>query len=121
MSRFKKVNPFYTRKRWRDKAARIKRRDSYLCQEALRYGKTLEADVVHHIYPLDEYPELAYASWNLLSLSDKYHNAMHDRKTNKVTELGKQWQHRKRIEFAAFMATRKPPDSPPSSQNRDLA
>lgn len=113
MSRYKKVNPFYTNRKWRSKAARIKRRDKYLCQEALRYGQTLEADVAHHIYPLDEYPELGYVSWNLIALSDKYHNGMHDRKTNKITELGKQWQHRRRIEFSAFMADRKASDSTP--------
>lgn len=70
-----------------------------MCQESKRYGKTVPATTVHHIYPLEYYPELACVDWNLISLSDKQHNAMHDRVTHELTELGKQWQERRRKEF----------------------
>lgn len=84
----KEVNPFYKSKKWRDKRERILRRDSYQCQEAKRYGRILPAETVHHIFPLEEWPEFAMASWNLISLSNAEHNAMHDRNTNTLTEKG---------------------------------
>ena len=84
----------YNSKRWRRKAEYIKRKYGYLCQESLRYGKRVEAEMVHHIYPVDEYPEYAYADWNLLPLSNKQHNRMHIRETRELTPLGKAWQRR---------------------------
>jgi len=93
------TNPFYKTNKWERKRAVILRRDKYLCQESRRYGKSVPAKTVHHIYPLEDYPELALVDWNLVSLSDKWHNAMHDRTTRKVTELGKQWQERVRDKF----------------------
>ena len=44
--------------------------------------------MVHHIYPVDEYPEYAYCLWNLISLSQSMHNTLHDRNTNKLTAEG---------------------------------
>lgn len=85
---------FYKTPKWRKKRKRILRRDEYLCQESARYGKTVPATSVHHIFPFEKYPELALVNDNLLSLSDECHNAMHDRVTGEVTELGRQWQQR---------------------------
>lgn len=93
------MTDFYKSKRWKRKRAVILRRDEYLCQESKRYGRSEPATTVHHVFPLQQYPELALVEWNLVSLSDKQHNAMHDRITNEVTALGRQWQDRKRIEF----------------------
>lgn len=70
-----------------------------MCQESKRYGKTELATTVHHIYPLEFYPELAFEDWNLISLSDKQHNAMHDRVTHELTALGQAWQERVRSKF----------------------
>lgn len=63
------------------------------------------------IYTLvEEYPELTYADWHLISLSDGKHNKMHDRCTNKITELGRQWQERVKDVFGnrrmQFLATK---------------
>lgn len=85
---------FYATKRWKLKRAHILRRDKHLCRESLRYGIHEDADTVHHIYPLDDYPEYALEDWNLISLTGERHNKMHDRKTRQLTELGKQWQRR---------------------------
>lgn len=85
---------FYHSKAWRKKRAKILRRDKHLCRESLRYGKRVDATTVHHIFPLEQYPELALEDWNLVSLSTERHDAMHDRKTGAVTELGRQWQRR---------------------------
>lgn len=65
-----------------------------MCRESKRYGKTTAATTVHHIFPVEHYPELALVDENLLSLSESRHNAMHDRTTGEITELGKQWQEK---------------------------
>jgi len=81
------MNIYHT-KRWKRKREHILKRDNYLCQESKRYGKRVDADTVHHIYPVEEYPEYAFCDWNLISLTHDKHNAMHDRTTNKLTVLG---------------------------------
>ncbi|WP_419877738.1 HNH endonuclease [Brevibacillus centrosporus] len=83
---------FYKSRKWKRKRSAILRRDEYMCQESKRYGKTEPATTVHHIFPLEDYPELALVDENLLSLCDKRHNTMHDRTTGEITELGKYWQ-----------------------------
>lgn len=92
----------YKTRRWLRKREAILRRDGYLCQESKRYGKSVEATTVHHIYPVEQYPELAFEDWNLISLSEAMHNAMHDRLTGEVTERGKYWQERVRPQFEAW-------------------
>ena len=84
----------YDNKRWKKKREKILKRDGYLCRESKRYGKRVEATTVHHIYPVEEYPEYAWCDWNLVSLSLTKHNAMHDRKTNELTSLGREWMFR---------------------------
>lgn len=96
----------YKATRWLKKRERILRRDEYMCREAKRYGKAEPATTVHHIYPVEFYPELAYEDWNLISLSGKWHNAMHDRETHELTELGKQWQERVRPRYEEWVAKR---------------
>lgn len=85
---------FYTSRRWRRKQARILRRDGFLCQESKRYGQMVEATTVHHIWPLEDYPEYALEDWNLVSLCADKHNQMHDRKTRRLTQLGERWRER---------------------------
>lgn len=89
----------YKSKRWHNTRSRILRRDGYICQYSKRYGKVVPATVVHHIYPADQYPELAFEPWNLISLSASAHNKMHDRNTNVITETGRQLQDRVRLEY----------------------
>ncbi|MCY9510607.1 HNH endonuclease [Paenibacillus larvae] len=85
---------FYKTTLWKQKRSKILRRDEYLCQECKRYGKSVLATTVHHIHPLEQRPGLAIVSWNLVSLCQQCHDKMHDRTTNVLTELGKQWQER---------------------------
>ena len=61
-----------------------------MCQVSLQEGRHIEANTVHHIFPADDYPEYQYCGWNLISLSANVHNAMHDRSTGKLTELGRE-------------------------------
>jgi|SRR5690625_1940848 len=88
---------FYKTKRWRKKREVILRRDEYRCRECRRYGKTTEATTVHHIYPLEDYPQYKLTDDNLISLCNKCHEAMHDRYTGKLTSLGMAWKRRTKI------------------------
>ena len=87
----------YKDKRWRDLAARAMRRDGYMCQLSKRYGKQVPAELVHHIYPVDEYPEYGYYLWNLISLSNAEHNKLHDRDTGELTAAGVALMRRTKI------------------------
>lgn len=90
----KQTNPFYKSKKWIRKREVILKRDQYKCRQCKRYGKTTAASTVHHINPLERYPELKLTTWNLLSLCGSCHDKMHDRKTNQLTALGREWQER---------------------------
>ena len=70
------------------------RRDGYECQISLRYGKHVEADTVHHIFPADKYPEYEWEPWNLISLSREIHNKMHIRDTQELTAEGRKLMER---------------------------
>lgn len=85
---------FYKTKQWIKKRAIRLRKDDYLCQECKRYGKTTQANTVHHVYPLEDYPRYRLAIWNLLSLCNKCHNSMHDRFTNELTKKGLRWKEK---------------------------
>lgn len=78
----------YGSERWKKKRELILRRDGYQCQISKRYGKMIPATVVHHIYPAEDYPEFQWQNWNLISISQAVHNALHDRYTGKLTKEG---------------------------------
>lgn len=96
------TQPFYRSKQWKRKRAKILRRDEYMCQQSKRYGKTEPASPVHHIFSREEYPELELEDWNLVALSDKWHNAMHIRGSHEMTDVGLEWQERKKKEFINY-------------------
>ena len=78
----------YQSRKWDRVRARILRRDKYICQVSKRYGKIIEANLVHHIFPVDDYPEYQWEEWNMISVSKAVHNRLHDRTTNKLTKEG---------------------------------
>ena len=84
----KEHDPFYDSPRWRRLRSAILKRDGYLCQLSKRYGKRVEANVVHHIFPRDKYPQYQWEPWNLISLSIAKHNNLHDRNTDDLTDEG---------------------------------
>lgn len=96
----------YKNKQWERKRNYILSVYDYECQDAKRFGKTIKADMVHHIYPIEAYPELKYVDWNLIPLTNTNHNKMHDRVTNKITTYGKQWQRMRRNEFRRWQLER---------------
>ena len=75
-------------KRWRHLRMQALRRDGFRCQDAARFGRTVEAVTVHHIWPAEDFPEFAYCLWNLVSLSAAAHDSMHDRATRRLTPKG---------------------------------
>lgn len=84
----------YKTPRWERLRAAVLARDGYKCREAARYGRAEQADTVHHVWPVEDFPEYAWSPWNLISLSHASHNAMHDRLTGKLTEKGEAWRRR---------------------------
>lgn len=90
----------YKTKRWLRLREYVLRRDGYMCQESKRYGRVVPANMVHHIYPAKDYPELFFNPDNLISLSNVEHNHMHDRLTDEITAKGRVWQ--KKVEGKLF-------------------
>jgi 5-methylcytosine-specific restriction endonuclease McrA len=86
----KEVDPFYRSTRWKKLREKILKRDNYQCQLSRRYGKLVQANTVHHIFPREKYPQYEYMPWNLISLCNKEHNKIHDRNTDDLTEYGKE-------------------------------
>lgn len=71
---------FYQSRKWQKLRAAILRRDKYMCRECRKYGRMREATTVHHIKHLEDFPELAYAPDNLISLCAACHNKQHPEK-----------------------------------------
>lgn len=78
----------YTEKRWKRLREVVLRRDGYQDQILKRQGKIVQAEVVHHIYPVDDYPEYQWCAWNLISVTKATHNTLHDRETGDLTYEG---------------------------------
>lgn len=87
----------YSSTKWRKKRAKILRKDKYIDQIQLRMGRTVEATVVHHIYPAELYPEYQYSDWNLISISMETHNQLENRMTGELTAKGKELQRRTEV------------------------
>ncbi|MBR0302682.1 MAG: hypothetical protein IJQ80_02420 [Clostridia bacterium] len=84
----KKVDPFYKSKKWLELRAKALRRDGYTDQLLIREGKRRNATTVHHALPRERYPEYQYCLWNLVSMTDETHEAMHDRRFGTLTKEG---------------------------------
>lgn len=74
----------YNSNRWKKKQKAILRRDGYMCQRCKRYGRRVEAAVVHHIKHVDEHLDLAFDDKNLISLCLACHNKEHPEKAWKA-------------------------------------
>ena len=79
----------YNSPKWKKKRQKILRLDGYKDVIAARYGRTMPAEIVHHIYPAEAYPEYAYCDWNLISVSKATHNKLENRATGELTEFGR--------------------------------
>ena len=103
---------FYKKTKWIRKRDRVLRKYSYECQESKRFGKNIKAEMVHHIYPRELYPELSYVDWNLLPLTNAKHNTFHDRENNEIIGQGLYWQRKRKRKFENFY-------SPPLQENQN--
>lgn len=77
------VRKFYKSAVWKHKRHDILQRDNFECQRCKEKGEYSEAEVVHHIKHLREYPQLALVDDNLKSLCAACHNEVHPEKLNK--------------------------------------
>jgi 5-methylcytosine-specific restriction protein A len=71
---------FYKTGVWVRKRVEILERDNHECQRCKRNGGYAKAECVHHIKPLEQYPELALVDENLESLCFVCHNIEHPEK-----------------------------------------
>ena len=63
-----KKQGFYHTPAWRRARKLALQRDHFLCQECLRKKKMVPATEVHHVLPLEDFPELGLELSNLTSL-----------------------------------------------------
>lgn len=69
---------FYNSKRWRKHAAAIMSRHNYIDQVQRRYGRIIQAEMIHHALPLDDFPEYAFSDFNLIPVSRATHRSLHN-------------------------------------------
>ena len=81
---------FIWSEQWRRKAHSILRRDGYIDQYILKTtGRMIEANLVHHILPRDEFPQYAMEDWNLISLNKQTHSRIIHTIKGKLTNEGR--------------------------------
>lgn len=87
--RDREAKRFYNSKAWNVCRTNVLIRDYYLCQECLEDKLIRVYDVVHHIKPLKDYPELSLVEDNLISLCHACHNMIENKqeKENKNINL----------------------------------
>lgn len=85
----KAADPFYTSKKWKHKREAILRRDGYMDVLDRAEGLQHDAQIVHHIFPREMYPQYRWCDWNLISLTRENHEAMHDRLTGGLSIAGR--------------------------------
>ena len=83
-----KEQGFYKKSVWKRLRIQALNRDHWLCQECLRKGMINTAEEVHHIKPLEDFPELGLCLDNLESLCRDCHAATRVRKQKTVTVPG---------------------------------
>lgn len=76
---------------WEIKRKNILNRDGHIDQYIKRTtGRTVPANIVHHILPKEKYPQYAYDDWNLISVSLNTHRKiLHNMRNGELTKEGK--------------------------------
>ena len=72
-------DPHYWSAKHRAWRKSVLRRDKYLCQECLRYGRKTPAEQAHHKKPRRDYPDLQYDVSNGVALCTKCHDKIEPR------------------------------------------
>lgn len=87
---YKKSDPFYHGKEWKQLRKAALHRDQGMCQDCMDAfrrgvgGKPRRAEMVHHLVPREERPDLALVLENLRSLCNQCHNKRHPEKRRHV-------------------------------------
>lgn len=85
----KSHDTWYDTAKWHRVREAVLRRDSYTDQVQKRYSlMPSEATLVHHIFPREVFPEWQYEAWNLVSVSNKTHQKLHNRNDDRLTQEG---------------------------------
>lgn len=71
------MNDFHHSRAWRKVREAALRRDNYQCQMSKRYGRSVQGNTVHHILPVEQYPQYALKIWNLITVTPEWHNRLH--------------------------------------------
>ena len=79
---------FYKTNKWAALRNTALIRDKYMCQCCKANNRMTNATCVHHIFPIERYPQYAYEIWNLMSLCDKCHDEMHNHYTGELSKKG---------------------------------
>ena len=96
MKDYKESAPFYHTAAWKRVRAAALIRDNGMCQDCMDrfragYGiRPHRAEMVHHIIPLEDRPDLALNLSNLRSLCNECHNRKHPEKGRQAQQNGKQ-------------------------------
>lgn len=75
---------------WETKRKNILDRDGHIDQYIKRTtGRTVPANIVHHILPKEKFPQYAYEDWNLLSVClDTHRRILHNQRNGQLTKEG---------------------------------
>lgn len=63
----------------------VLRMDGYKCQVARWFGRTEEAQTVHHIYPVKEYQEYQWCYWTMISAAFRLYHECKKESDDKVS------------------------------------
>ncbi len=69
---------FYHSREWQAVAAAVRARAGYADEVARANGRLVPGAIVHHIYPVDERPDLRLSLGNLIFVSARTHKEIHD-------------------------------------------
>lgn len=79
---------FYDTPRWVRLRDSVMRAAGYMDQLEIRSGRHVPAEVVHHIFPREKYPEYQFERWNCIAISRETHNRLHNRYADELSFLG---------------------------------
>lgn len=85
------TDPFYLSPAWRKVKHAVMVRDGFQDVYIKRYGRMEPAEMVHHVFPLEEFPALRLNPHNLVSVSKETHNKLHTT-GGSLTEAGRDLQ-----------------------------
>lgn len=85
-------NPFYLSPEWRRVRDAVLRRDGYRDVWLARYGRMMPAEIVHHVFLLEDRPDLRFNPHNLASVSRDTHRHILHAPDGSLTEAGRELQ-----------------------------